>query len=377
MDSRITKLIKLLDENSLDALFVSSLPNITYLTGFAGFSNEDRDAFLLITHKHQYIFTHGIYKEAVKRQVKNFDLIDIKRESPISASLGKLVEEEQIGALGFEAFDLRVAEYDRLTKQLNKDILSPSNIVEKLRIRKSPEELQALKHACKLGDKAFTYILSEIKLGITESELAAQLDFYIKSQGAINSFPTIIAFEENAAHPHHMPTNKKLEKNNLVLMDFGVRLNNYCSDMTRTVSFGKATQEKKYVYETVKIAQHKAIEFLNSHLPARIVTQSVAGGSTLNSIKGSDVDSVARNHITSQGFPTMPHSLGHGIGLEVHESPRLTPVTKERIDEGMVFSIEPGIYLLEKFGVRIEDLFAIENHILVPLTQSKRILIEI
>lgn len=365
MDSRLSNLRNRLKENALDALLVSSLPNIAYLTGYAKFSMQDRDAFVLITQKSQYIFTHGIYKEDVKNSVKNFTLIDIKRENPISQAVKDIIEEQSIQKLGFEAFDLKVSEFERLTKQIDKKLLTPSNVVNTLRIHKSADEITALKKACALGDKAFTYIQNKISVGISESELAAQLDYFIKSEGANISFPTIIAFAENAAHPHHMPTNKKLEKNNFVLLDFGVLLNGYCSDMTRTICFGKADTNKKQVYETVSEAQQKAIELIEEKLSNNEV------------VKANAVDKIAREHIETKGYPAMPHSLGHGIGLEVHEEPRLTPVTDDVLEEGMVFSIEPGIYVPEKLGVRIEDLFAIENDKLTLLTQSPRNLIEL
>lgn len=369
MDSRLKDLRKILKEETLDAVFISSLPNITYLTGYSGFSSQDRDAFLLITQKEQYIFTHGIYKEDVKQKVKNFTLIEMRRENPINTAIKNLVDEHNIKKLGFESFDLKVAEYDRLTKQLPKKLLKPVDLIEELRIYKSTDEIAALKKACKLGDKAFTYILTQLKNGITESELAARLEFYIKSQGADISFETIVAFEENAAHPHHVPTTKKLTNNSFVLFDFGVLYENYCSDMTRTVSFGKASEEKKRIYETVYNAQKKAIEFLNSQL------SSLSSGN--KKLKTSNIDKAAREYIISCGYPSIPHSLGHGIGLEVHEGPRLTPVSDEILEEGMVFSIEPGIYLHGNTGVRIEDLFAIENNSLIQLTTSPSNLLEL
>lgn len=365
MDSQLALLRKHLKEKSLDALFISSLPNIAYLTGYAKFSAQDRDAFVLITQNSQYIFTHGIYKEDVKKNVKNFTLIDIKRENPISTAVKNLIDEHGIKKLGFEAFDLKVSEYERLTKQIDNNILTSSDLVNNIRIHKTTDEIAALKNACALGDKAFRFIQKKIIEGISESELAAQLDYFIKSEGADISFPTIVAFEENAAHPHHIPTNKKLAKNNYVLMDFGVLLNGYCSDMTRTVYFGEINNEKKRVYETVHEAQQKAVDYIEEKLSNKDIIQA------------STADKIARDHIVSKGYPAMPHSLGHGIGLEVHEEPRLTPVTDDLLEEGMVFSIEPGIYLPDKVGVRIEDLFAIENNSLVRITLAPRNLIEL
>jgi Xaa-Pro aminopeptidase len=367
MNLRLQKLRKALVEEKLDAIFISSLPNIIYLTNFSDFTTLDRDGFLLVTKKNQYFFTHGIYEEAAGKQVKNFKLILIKREKPISKTIKELVEKENIKKLGFESFDLKVNEYERLVKYVDKNILQPTDVLSKLRIKKYPDEIKAIQKACKLGDKAFDFIVTKLKPGVTEIELANEFEFFIKRLQADVSFSTIIAFGPNASKPHHVPTNAKLKKNQFVLIDSGVKLNNYCSDMTRTVFFGKATEKQKHTYQTVLIAQKKAIEQFNNEA----MKQSEIH------FQAKRLDNFARDYITSQNFPDMPHSLGHGIGLEVHEPPRLTPLSDEIIENGMVFSIEPGIYLPGKFGIRVEDLFAIENNKLVQLTKAPNLFTEI
>src|SRR5579863_61475 len=148
MNSRLKLLRNLLDEEHLDAVLVSSLSNITYLANFSDFTSHDRDGYLLITKKNQYIFTHGIYKEAVEKHVKNFTFIHILRENPISVVIKKIAEEERIEALGFEAFDLKVNEYNRLIHEVDKKILKPTNVIYKLRVQKTPEEIEAIKKAC-------------------------------------------------------------------------------------------------------------------------------------------------------------------------------------------------------------------------------------
>src|SRR5882672_5337220 len=261
MNFRLRELRKLLAKNDLDAILVSSLSNIVYLTNFSEFSTLDRDAYLLITKTKQYIFTHGIYKEAVEKQVPHFELRAIKRETPITKTIRTIIEEQSITRLGFEAFDLKITEYEQLTKQINKKILIPTDMVNKIRIVKSPDETEKIHKTCALGDKAFTFILKKMKPGITEKALAFELEFYIKNRGADISFPPIVAFDANASQPHHVPTNVKLKRNSLVLFDFGVKLDNYCSDMTRTVFFGKVTKKQKIVYNTVLAAQQQAIDF--------------------------------------------------------------------------------------------------------------------
>lgn len=234
---------------------------------------------------------------------------------------------------------------------------------------KSPDEISKIEKACKLGDKIFDYILKKIKLGITEKEVTQEINSFIKKFEGKLSFPTIVAFGKNSANIHNIPTNNKLTKNQIILLDFGVKLNNYCSDMTRTVFFGKTTPEQKKMYQTVLEAQQKAIDFLASSF------NSLASAN--KQIKASKIDKIARDYIISKGYPSIPHSLGHGIGKKVHEAFRISPKSKNYLKEGMVFSIEPGIYIPNFGGVRIEDLVVLEKTGPRFLTHSPKNIIEV
>jgi Xaa-Pro aminopeptidase len=366
MNTRLQNLRKLMSEENLDAVFISSIPNIYYLTDFSDFTTFDRDGFLLVTAKEQYIFTHGIYKEAVETNVSNFKLIQMLRENPISKAIKNIVDQEKINKLGFEAFDIKVNEYKRLLHEVDEKMLFETDIVNRLRIKKNSGEVNAITKACQIGDKAFEYILGKLTPGVTESELAVELEFFVKRNYADLSFPSVIAFGSNASKPHHVPTNTKLKKNQFVLFDFGVKYYNYCSDMTRTVFYGKATPEQKKVYQAVLESQLAASNKITSLLAVK--------GSL---IKASEIDKISRTHLTSQGYPEMPHSLGHGIGLEVHETPRLTPLSKAILENGNVFSIEPGIYIPGEYGIRIEDLYVIDNGKFKQLTNAPKNLIEL
>jgi Xaa-Pro aminopeptidase len=365
MENRLKKLRSLMIKQDLDAIFISSIHNINYLTGFSGFSSEDRDAFLLISKSEQFIFTHGIYKEAAEKYIKEFELIEMKRENPVSQSIKYLLSRNKIKKLGFESFDLRVSEYEKLLKSVGKKILSPADLTSQLRLVKSSDEIDAIKNACELGDKTFDHILKIIKKDLAEKQLVFEIEMFIKKNGADISFPTIVAFGPNASYPHHVPTDLKLELNNFVLLDFGVKMDNYCSDMTRTIFFGKSDSEQKKLYNSVLESQTKAVTQIEKLLQKNIA------------INGAEIDKISRDYIISKGYPTTPHSLGHGIGLEVHEIPSLSPVTDHELKNGMVFSIEPGIYLPDNMGVRIEDLYAIQNNKLISLTHSPKELIEI
>lgn len=373
MIAPLMKLKKIIKKNKLDAVLISSHSNITYLTSYSGFSKEEREAYLLIvtqpqrlTHKTSevlgYILTDGRYTQAINLLVPHFKLIEISYKLTFEKAIREIIKKHKIKKLGFEGHDLSFLEHKKLSKYFN-NIYHLS--ISSLRIVKAPSEISAIEKACGLGDKAFEYILKKIKLGISEKEVASEIEFFIKRHGGDISFPPIVAFGKNSAIPHHVPSDRKLKTDNIVLLDFGIKLNNYCSDMTRTVFFGKAIFEQKKMYETVLEAQAKAIDFLNKVAPSR----------RCNLAK--DVDKVARDYIISQGYPAIPHSLGHGIGIDVHEAPRISQKSKDVLKEGMVFSVEPGIYLPNFGGVRIEDLVVLEENGIRLLTHSPKTLIEI
>lgn len=343
-------------EKKLDAVLISSVPNITYITGFSHFSKEEREAFVLLTQDQSYIFTDGRYSEAVQEQVSHCIFVEISSAFPFTKSLTQLVKKHNLARIGFEHNNMTVSEYKRISSVVE---LSPFD-ADSIRSIKKKEECAFIEKACQLGDEAFEHIVQNILSGISERQLAFELEFFIKRKGADISFPPIVAFGSNSSVPHHQTGNRALKKGDIVLLDFGATVNNYCSDMTRTLFFGEASEQQKKIYTTVLEAQQKAIECL----------QRISFSKEILCAK--DVDKVARDYIVSKGYPTIPHSLGHGIGLEVHESPRLSPASKERLTQGMVFSIEPGIYIPGFGGVRIEDLFVIEKESLRQLTHASK-----
>lgn len=352
----------MIDFDGTDAILISSVAHITYLTGYSNFSSEEREAFLLLTKTQKYIFTDARYSEAVK-DIAGFVLLEISGEVTMADHLKELVFSHQIKSLGIEGDNLTVSELRRLEK-----VLAEIKEIKLHQIRgvKSSDEIAKIEAACQLGDKAFKYILKKIQSGVSEKKLALELEMYIRKQGAVPSFQTIAAFGDHSSVPHHGSGKIKLRGNGeFVLLDFGAKVDNYCSDMTRTVFLGSATSKQKKIYKTVLDAQKKAADFLNSQIKKS------------QQVLGREVDEVARDYIISQGFPAIPHSLGHGIGLEVHEYPRLSPKSEDELIEGMVFSIEPGIYIPGFGGVRIEDLYVIEKHGLRQLTNVSKDLLEL
>lgn len=372
MMTPLSKLRDLLLKNKLDAILISSIPNIIYLTNYSGFSKDEREAYLFITKNQQYVLTDGRYSEAVKTLIPDFKLIEISPKLSATQALKKLVGKHEIKKIGFEGHNLTHLEHKKLTQALGK--ISHVDLGS-LRTIKNSDEISKIEKACKLGDKTFNYILKKIRLGVSEKEIAREIEFFIKKNDGDISFPPIVAFGKNSAIPHHVPRDKRLAKSDkLILLDFGVKLDNYCSDMTRTVFFGKPTPKQKKIYQTVLSAQSLAIKILNTKY-------------LIHDTKASEVDKAARDYIVSKGYPSIPHSLGHGIGLEVHGSPHLSPKSKDILKEGMVFSIEPGIYLPASpdggqggpnfGGVRIEDLVVLEKTGLRSLTHSSKTIIEL
>lgn len=354
-DQRLREVKQLLQKEKLDGIFVSSVSNIIYLTGFSSFSKDEREVYLLIGKDFQYVITDGRYSEAVKKNIPHLKLFE-KGYKKSTEDLFKK-HKKDINILGIEEGNLTVGEFKIIKKHFKK---LKHLEVGYLRSIKNKEEIDKIKKACDLGDKAFNYILTKIKTGITEKEIAYNLERFIREKGAENSFPIIVAFDKNSSVPHHQTGDTELKSGDIVLIDMGVKIDNYCSDMTRTIFFGKPSQKQKEIYNVVLSAQKKALEFLNKQIKID------------KKVKASEVDKVARDYIKSKGFPDIPHSLGHGIGLEVHEHPSLSPKSKEILEEGMVFSIEPGIYIEDFGGVRIEDLYTIKNGKLLQFTNSPK-----
>src|SRR5258708_7761848 len=360
MINRLRKINSLLQEKNLDAILISSVPNIFYLTDFSNFSSEEREAYVLITKDKQYVFTDGRYIDAVKKEVQNFLFHEITAQTPFIKHLTTIVKQTNIKTIGFEETNITYWEYKRLAE--TKCTLVPVEI-STIRSQKEPDEIIKIRAACQLGDETFRYMLSKVEPDVTEKALQTEIELFIKQHGADISFKPIVAFGENAAIPHHQSGNRKLRQGDCVLFDLGAKVNNYCSDMSRTVFFGKPTSEQKKVYQTVLESQKRAIDSLSKD------------GSSSRSVLAKNVDAISRNYITSQNYPTIPHSLGHGTGIEVHESPHVSPAAKDTLKENMVFSIEPGIYLPNFMGVRIEDLVLLTKTGVEILTLSPKELI--
>ncbi|MDO8573630.1 MAG: Xaa-Pro peptidase family protein [Candidatus Daviesbacteria bacterium] len=333
---RISTLQKKLKEEKLDAVLVSSVSNITYLSGYANFSEKEREAYIFIGADFAYLISDARYMEEIKSNVPHLTFFERSHKNPIA----DLFKKHKIKNLGIEENNLTVSEF-KLIKRHFKNLKH----FEISRSIKTKKEIDKIEKACKIGDMAFEYILKKFKAGVTEKEIAKDMENLVRDRSAEFSFPAIVAFGKNSAVPHHHTGETVLNENEFVLLDFGVKFENYCSDMTRTFFFGKPNKKQKNMYQAVLKAQQKAVEAIEQG-ERKVAKIFKAAGLAI------------------------PHSLGHGIGLEVHEAPHISPKSKEILKEGMVFSIEPGIYIPNFGGVRIEDLFVLEKNSLRKLTHA-------
>lgn len=355
---RIQKVRKLLSENKIDALFISSAYNIRYLSGFDGFGTHEREGFALLTHSNLYICADPRLSEGARKNSRGATIIEFGSGKKLIPQLQEILDKEKVQVLGFEE-NLTYSEYKRFKKLKNIKFKLSEDIIEFVRAEKDLEELQKLQKACKLTDDCFSHILKFIKHGITELGVAWEMEKFLRENGGDLAFPTIVAFAENSAVPHHKTSNKILSKNSIILLDFGAKVDGYCADMTRTIHFNKASDEFKKIYEAVRIAQQ---------LPF---------STALNELTPEFIDKTARDFVISQGFPSVPHSVGHGVGLEVHELPHISPGFKEIIKPNTPFTIEPGIYIPGFGGVRIEDTVFFDGEKINSLTHSEKALIEL
>ena len=325
-----------------------------YLTKFAA-----TDGTLLVTAKESYLFVDFRYIEAAEKEARGCKIIMPKGRT--SDEIKKIIAESGIKRFGFEENKLTVASLNAL-KTVYGDIefFEMGNEITKLCEFKDETEMECVRQAQNITDKAFSEILGIINPDMTETEVALELEYRMKKLGASGtSFETICVSGTNSSRPHGVPCNEKLQKGFLT-MDFGCIYNGYCSDMTRTVVIGKADGEMKKVYDTVLKAQLSAIE-------------AVREGMT-----GAELDKVARDVINGAGYEgCFGHGLGHGVGIYIHEEPRVAPAGAKQLVKGHIFTVEPGIYLKGKYGVRIEDMVQMTENGPVDITHSPKNLIEI
>ena len=330
LKSRIKAIRRPLSKKQIHCLIIAKPANVTYATGFSG-----DDSWALITPKMVYLLTDSRYVEQAQIECPNCRIV--QRTTPTAQAAAKLVEKLRTVRTVTIEKSTSLADFDVLKKNITGHIKAVANIIESQRVRKDEGEIAAIKAAGQIASQALRQILRHIKQGITENKLAGALDFQIRKLGGRSSFDTIVAFGPNASRPHHQPSRRKLRKSDTVLIDFGVKYKNYCCDLTRCFVVGRPTAFYKKVYKAVQEAQAAAIKTVKPGVEFR------------------QVDAAAREVIRRYDLPVYGHGTGHGLGLEVHEEPVISHDRKGKLQTGMVFTIEPGVYIPGKLGVRIED----------------------
>ena len=345
---------KILISSKADAVIINSPENIYYFSGF-----KSADATLLLTSKECYIFTDSRYFIQAGEQAPFFTLCDITLETPAMK-----IKEEGHKIIGFEEEFVTYNSYNKLARELENsgtEFIFVSREIVRERQIKTEKEIENIKKAAQIADSAFNFILDKIEPGKTEKDIALMLDFYMLKAGADGiAFETICASGIRSAMPHGVASNKVIERGDFITLDFGCKYEGYCSDMTRTVVCGKATSEQKKIYETVLRAQRAAIAEVRPN------------------VDNSYIDKVARDIIEEAGYgKNFGHSLGHSLGLNVHESPTLSKKSNDKLKSGILTTVEPGIYIENFGGVRIEDLLLVTYNGHINLTTSEKELIEL
>lgn len=332
MDNRVKKIIDLIEERGVDALLIKGKNNKRYIGALTG-----SGVYVLITKEQKYQILDGRYTDEADKKTSGFIKRVVSQGSYIE-NIIEFLEEMNIKNIAIESQTMSIQEYILLDKAgFNINLIT--NELGKVRAVKSKEEIELIKKACEITDEVFSEVISEIKEGMTELEVSALLQYHALKKGASGmSFEPIVVSGERGAMPHGRPTTKKLKKNEAITIDFGVVYQGYQSDMTRTISIGKPPKIIQEIYDVVLKAQLSAIESIKQGM------------------KASDVDKIARQIIENHGFGDyFNHGLGHGIGLGDGEVPTLNQRSDDILTEGMVMSCEPGIYIPDVGGVRIED----------------------
>jgi len=347
-----------LTSRKLDALIITHLPNVRYLCGFTGSSGV-----LLLTPTKSVFFTDGRYTTQARAEVTGLTVV-ISRKSALAAAaewvLVRIPRKSKM-AVGIESEHLTIASRDSLARQLSSRfrLRGTVTLVERLRMIKEADEIAIIRRAVLLGANLFEHILKKIQPGISEMEIAAELEYAARRAGAQEmSFSTIVAAGPRSALPHARASAQRVPRRAFVLLDFGVILQGYCSDMTRTVCVGHVSRAARDVYEAVREAQQAAVD-------------AVRPGASV-----AEVDGAARKVLRRAKLARyFRHSIGHGVGLEIHELPRVAAGQQEQLHPGTVITIEPGVYIAGHGGVRIEDMVVVNGNGCEVLTPSSKELI--
>lgn len=355
MNTRLTNLRTFLREQGVEAVVVNKPENMAYFSGFAG-----GEGMLVITASSAKLVTDFRFMEQAAAEAKSFELV--KHEQNLLAVVAEVLKESRAGKIGFEGDWFTYNEFSMLTDHLREGYRLKPLGLDRLRSVKDEQELAYMKKAVEISDAAFAHILTVLKPGISEMSVAAELEDCMRKLGSEKpAFDTIVVSGERGSLPHGLASAKLIDEGDLVTMDFGAVYHGYHSDITRTVCIGKANEKQRHIYEVVLAAQLLGLDAIKIGSPGKMV------------------DNMVRRYIADAGYGKFfGHGLGHGAGLAIHELPRLSPSsTCEGLEENMIVTVEPGIYLPGWGGVRIEDTVVVGADGAQILTKSSKAFIEI
>ena len=348
---RIDRIREALTKHGIDALLVLIEENRRYLSGFTGEDTQfDESAGALIISADKLVLaTDSRYDLQARHEAEGYQVICYKES--LAHELPEIARQMSVKRIGFESVRMTIQQYDKIKKAFDEagtpaSLIPTEEITERLRVIKDDTEIQQLKSALKIAESAWLACLQDVIPGMRESEIAWLMEKRLRESGAdALSFPSIVASGPNGALPHAIPGDRRIKTGEPILFDWGVKLNGYCSDISRTVCFGQPDDTFRRVFQTVLEAQQMAIEAIKPGASSK------------------QVDKIARDHIDSSGFKgKFGHGLGHGTGLAIHEAPRLSPLKDIMLEPGMVTTVEPGIYLPDWGGVRLENMIVVTEN---------------
>lgn len=350
--NRLDKVRAVYDSQNIDAIWITNDKNLRYLANFTGSAGE-----VIITRDKAYFVTDFRYKEQAKEQAKGLEVVI--HSGDLHGEIKNILVDNKIERLGVEADSLILATYLKVKDLFEAEIVPTNGVVEKIREVKEDSEVELIKEACEITDQAFDHILTFIKPGVTEIEVANELEHFLKGKGATAmSFDTIVASGIRSSMPHGVASEKVIEQGDMITLDFGCYYKGYSSDITRTIALGEPDPKLIEIYDIVLEAHNRVIE------------------GTKAGMTGKEIDALARDYITEKGYgECFGHSTGHGLGLDVHEMPAVSMRYDQPVTEGMVITDEPGIYVEGLGGVRIEDDLLIQKDGVLSLNHSPKELI--
>ncbi|MBD8497748.1 M24 family metallopeptidase [Paenibacillus arenosi] len=353
-NARVERLRKELEQRGLEGIWIASEYNRRYMTGFTGSAG-----YVFITADRAVLLTDFRYMTQAPEQATGFEVLE--HAPKVTDTLASLLKEAGISRIAFEQDHMSYGVYAKYAEALDGiEFVPVSGLVEQLRMVKDENELAIMREAADLADRTFSHILTFIKPGISEMDVALEMEYFMRKHGATSSsFDTIVASGERSALPHGVASDRIIGTNEFVKLDFGAYYKGYCSDITRTIVVGEPTDRHREIYNIVLEAQLHALEYIRPGMTGR------------------EADALARDIIVKHGYgPQFGHSLGHGLGMEVHEYPRLAMSDNTVLTPGMTVTVEPGIYIPGFGGVRIEDDIVItENGIEIITHSTKQLLV--